>query len=81
MRMLEKCNQIYSSIVVEYFHRECLAENTAIAFVYCDYKEGYTASQLLAILAKQLAASKVMLPQELEDLYEKHEKGNKELEF
>lgn len=53
-------------------------ESIGIAFIYCDYKDqkGGTASAIVASLAKQLAATKTKLPQNLVDLYEQLGNGN-----
>jgi hypothetical protein len=56
-------------------------KDSATAFVYCDYKEEYTAYQLIAILAKKLAASIPELPQEVENLCQKYGEDNACLGF
>ncbi len=65
---------------MNYLQKRYLGEDVAIAFVYCDYKEGRTSSELVASLARQLAARKAPLPQRLVDLYERLGRGDNHLD-
>ena len=67
--------------MVDYIQKRYPSENIGIAFVYCDYKEGRATSELIATLARQLSERKLLLPQNLVDLYEEHSGANKCLDL
>jgi hypothetical protein len=55
---------------VDHIQKRFTGENIGIAFAYCDYKEGRTALELVASLAKQLASRKEALHPGLTHLHE-----------
>lgn len=69
------------SIVVEHLQGLPKEDNIAVAFIYCNYKdrESQTDLNLFSSLVKQLALQRKEMPSDIRDLYHEHHDSHKPL--
>ena len=63
-----------ASIVIEHLQQIFRNTDTGILHIYCTYNERHKAKDLVAYLVKQLTEQLPSLPEEIEELYNLHEK-------
>ena len=71
-----------SSIIVEHLDEYCERHTTAVAFIYCNYKERVhqTRRNLISSLVQQLIQRGSPIPETLRSFYDQNKKGRPPLE-